>query len=79
YRRQPQFDLNAGDSFNEGWVKGIDLSYPNLPEEQANTRYIVDSVTAKKLILRRGSKIAEVGVGENLADLDAGVEGSHEN
>lgn len=78
YRRQPQFDLNAVDSFNDGLVKGIDIYYPNLPEEQANNRYIVDSVTAKKLILRRGSKIAEVGVGENLADVDAGFEGSIE-
>ncbi|EBP4365148.1 type III restriction-modification system endonuclease [Salmonella enterica] len=78
YRRKPQFDLNAVDSFNDGLVKGIDIYYPNLPEEQANNRYIVDSVTAKKLILRRGSKIAEVGVGENLADVDAGFEGSIE-
>ncbi|EBG1880506.1 type III restriction-modification system endonuclease, partial [Salmonella enterica subsp. enterica serovar Schwarzengrund] len=78
YRRQPQFDLNAVDSFNDGLVKGIDIYYPNLPEEQANNRYIVDSVTAKKLILRRGGKIAEVGVGENLADVDAGFEGSIE-
>ncbi len=57
YRRQPQFDLNAVDSFNDGLVKGIDIYYPNLPEEQANNRYIVDSVTAKKLILRRGAKL----------------------
>ncbi|ELN67596.1 type III restriction-modification system StyLTI enzyme res, partial [Salmonella enterica subsp. enterica serovar Enteritidis str. 13183-1] len=40
YRRQPQFDLNAVDSFNDGLVKGIDIYYPNLPEEQANNRYI---------------------------------------
>lgn len=66
------------DSFNDGLVKGIDIYYPNLSEEQAKNRYIVDSVTAKKLVLRRGSKIVEVGVGENLADVDAGFEGSVE-
>jgi type III restriction enzyme len=78
YRRQPQFDLNAVDSFNGGLVKGIDIYYPSLSEEQAANRYIVSGVTAKKLTLKQGNRYFEVGVGENLADVDAGFEGSVE-
>jgi type III restriction enzyme len=78
YRRQPQFDLNAVDSFNGGLVKGIDIYYPNLPEEQAKNRYIVDAVSAKKLTLKQGSRTFEVGVGDNLAEVDAGFEGNVE-
>ena len=37
YYRKPQFDLNAIESFNNGLVKGIDIYYPNLTEEQAKT------------------------------------------
>lgn len=78
YRHQPQFDLNAVDAFNGGLVKGIDIYYPNLSEAQATNRYIVESVTAKKLVLRQGSRKFEVGVGENLADVDASFEGNIE-
>lgn len=78
YRGKPQFDLNAVDSFNGGLVKGIDIYYPNLSEEQAKNRYVVHSVTAKKLILKQGGKYFELGVGDNLADVDGGFEGSIE-
>lgn len=78
YRRHPQFELNAVDSFNGGLVKGIDIYYPNLTEQQAENRFIVDSLTAKKLTLKQGAKFFEIGVGENLADVDAGFEGSIE-
>lgn len=78
YRRQPQFDLNAVDSFNGGLVKGIDIYYPSLTEAQAENRYLVDSVTAKKLTLKQGSRYFELGVGDNLAEVDAGFEGSIE-
>ncbi len=78
YRRQPQFNLNAVDSFNGGLVKGIDIYYPNLSEEQAQNRYIVDSLSAKKLTLKQGSRYFDVGVGDNLADVDAGFEGNIE-
>ncbi|WP_437887431.1 type III restriction-modification system endonuclease [Phytobacter sp. V91] len=78
YRRQPQFDLNAVDSFNGGLVKGIDIYYPNLSEAQAQNRYTVDSVSAKKLTLKQGSKFFEIGVGDNLAEVDAGFEGNIE-
>lgn len=78
YRRQPQFNLNAIDSFNSGLVKGIDIYYPNLSEEQAKNRYIVESVTAKKLVLKQSGKIWEVNVGDNLAEVDSGFEGSIE-
>lgn len=78
YRKQPQFDLNAVDSFNNGLVKGIDIYYPNLSEEQAKNRYIVDSISAKKLTLKQGSRYFEIGVGDNLAEVDVGFEGSIE-
>ena len=78
YRRQPQFDLNAVDSFNQGLVKGIDIYYPNLSEAQAQNRYIVDGVSAKKLILKQGDRTFELGVGDKLAEVDEGFEGSIE-
>lgn len=78
YRHHPQFDLNAVDSFNGGLVKGIDIYYPSLTEKQAENRFIVYNITAKKLTLKQGAKLFEVGVGESLADVDAGFEGSIE-
>lgn len=75
YRRTPQFDLNAVESFNNGLVKGIDIYYPNLTEEHARNRFVVDSVAAKRLILRRGGVKYELGVGDNLADIDSLFEG----
>lgn len=75
YRGNPQFDLNAIESFNNGLVKGIDIYYPNLPEEQAKNRYVVDSVTAKELVLKQSGKRWTLRVGDNLADVDPGFEG----
>ena len=48
YRKQPQFNLNAVSSFNNGLVKGIDVYYPNVTETDAKDRYVVDSVTSKQ-------------------------------
>ena len=47
YRGEPQFNLDAVDSFNQGLVKGIDIDYPDMPEEQANNLYKVKQVKAK--------------------------------
>lgn len=76
YRKAPQFELNAIDSFNDGLVKGIDIYYPNLTKEQASNRYIVHSVTPTQLILKQGQKEWEVQAGENLADVDVNFEGN---
>lgn len=48
YRGKPQFNLNAVDSFNKGLVKGIDINYPDMSQEEANNRYKVKSVKAKE-------------------------------
>lgn len=76
YRGEPQFDLNAIDSFNRGLVKGVDINYPDISEAQANNLYKVKQAKAKELILTNSGKEYSVVVGENLADVDAGFEGS---
>lgn len=78
YRGKPQYDLNAIESFNNGLVKGIDIYYPNLTEEQARNRYVVDSVSAKELVLKQNSKSWTLNVGDNLAEVDTGFEGDIE-
>lgn len=78
YRKQPQYDLNAIESFNNGLVKGIDIYYPNLTEEQAKNRYVVDSVTAKELVLKQNNNRWTLRVGDNLAEVDSGFEGDIE-
>ena len=75
YRGEPQFNLDAVDSFNQGLVKGIDIDYPDMPEEQANNLYKVKQVKAKQLILSQGKKEYYLGIGENLADVDPGFQG----
>ncbi|KAA8807152.1 type III restriction-modification system endonuclease, partial [Lactobacillus crispatus] len=75
YRGEPQFNLDAVDSFNQGLVKGIDIDYPDMPEEQASNLYKVKQVKAKELILSQGKKEYSLGVGENLADVDPGFQG----
>ena len=76
YRGEPQFNLDAVDSFNQGLVKGIDIDYPGMPEEQANNLYKVKQVKAKELVLTKDGRDYSLNVGENLADVDAGFEGN---
>lgn len=78
YRGKPQFDLNAVESFNGGLVKGIDIYYPNLTQEQASNRFIVDSVSAKELVLKQGNKVWTLKVGDKLAEVDSSFEGDIE-
>lgn len=75
YRGEPQFNLDAVDSFNQGLVKGIDIDYPDMPEEQSNNLYKVKQAKAKELILSQGGKDYSLGVGEKLADVDSGFQG----
>lgn len=76
YRDKPQFNLDAVDSFNRGLVKGIDIDYPDIPEEQANDVYKVKQVKPKELILTKKGKDYSLNVGENLADIDSDFEGN---
>ena len=76
YRGEPQFNLDAVDSFNQGLVKGIDIDYPDMPEEQANNLYKVKKAKAKELILSKDNEEYSLNVGENLADIDSGFEGN---
>lgn len=78
YRGKPQFDLTAVESFNYGLVKGIDIYYPNLTEEQAKNRYVVENVSAKELVLKQNNKSWTLGVGDNLAEVETGFEGDIE-
>lgn len=78
YRGKPQFDLTAVESFNNGLVKGIDIYYPKLTEEQAKNQYIVESISSKELILKQQSKLWTLKVGDKLAEVDAKFEGDIE-
>ncbi|MDR0911528.1 MAG: type III restriction-modification system endonuclease [Methanobrevibacter sp.] len=76
YRGKPQHDLNAIDSFNNGLVKGVDIYYPKLSEDQAKNKYHVDKVTAKELVLRQKNRKWTLKVGDNLANVDDNFEGN---
>ncbi len=75
YQGKPQYNLNAVDSFNNGLVKGIDIFYPNLSEQQAKKSWVVDKVSAKELTLKQGKVYKTLNVGDNLADVDDDFEG----
>lgn len=66
YRKQPQFNLNAVSSFNEGLVKGIDVYYPNVTETEAKDTYVVQSVTKKELVLKHNKNLYTYGWDEDI-------------
>lgn len=66
YRKQPQFNLNAVSSFNDGLVKGIDVYYPNVTETEAKDTYVVQSVTNKELVLKHNNTLYTYGRGEDI-------------
>lgn len=69
YRGVPQYDLNAVESFNDGLVKGIDIYYPDLSEQQAKNIYTIDSVKAKELVLKQGKQSWTLNIGDSLQKL----------
>ncbi len=75
YQGNPQYNLNAVDSFNNGLVKGIDIFYPNLSEQQTKKSWVVDKVSAKELTLKQGKVYKTLNVGDNLAGVDDDFEG----
>jgi len=66
YRQTPVFDLGAVESFNQGLVKAVDISFANLDETSANKVYTVTEVSAKKLVLTKGRETVDIDVGGNL-------------
>lgn len=77
YRKQPQFNLNAITAFNDGLVKGIDIYYPTVTEAEANDRYVVDSVTNQKLVLKNKQKLYTFEKGDDIGfDGDVTYEGA---
>lgn len=76
YRGKPQFNLNAVDSFNQGLVKGIDIDYPDMSEDQANNLYRVKKLKPKELTLTKDNKDYFLSVGESLTDIDKGFSGN---
>lgn len=75
YRGEPQYNLNAVDSFNQGLVKGIDIYYPDIPKVEATNLYTVKKVVSKELTLSHDGKDYIIQKGENLADIDEGFAG----
>lgn len=77
YRKKPQYNLNAVRSFNEGLIKGIDISYPNITPEQAKDKYVVESVTVKQLVLKHGTTKRTINAGDDIGfDGDITYKGS---
>ena len=77
YRKQPQFNLNAVSSFNNGLVKGIDVYYPNVTETESKERYVVESVTSQQLVLKHNSTLYTYGKGDDIGfDGDIYYEGA---
>ena len=72
YRMKPQFNLNAITSFNEGLVKGIDIYYPKISEEESKNKYIVTSVSSRKLVLKKDNREFSYNVGDEL-DFDGNI------
>ncbi len=75
YQDKPVYNLTAVKSFNQGLVKGIQISYPNLSEEEAKNIWKVTKVKDKEVILTKDGKSKTLFVGENLADIDPAFEG----
>jgi len=66
YRRLPVFDLGAVESFNQGLVKAVDISFADLDETSASKVYTVKEISAKKAIFKKENQEFEVEAGELL-------------
>lgn len=77
YQGKPQYNLNAVESFNQGLVKGIDITYPMLSNEIIKDTYKVKSTGKNELILQDpNGKEKVVQTGEDLAVADNRFEGA---
>ena len=71
YQGEPQYNLNAVESFNQGLVKGIDIIYPTLSNEIIKDTYKVKSTGKDGLTLQDSEgKERFIKTGENLAVAD---------
>lgn len=61
------YDLNALDSFNQRLVKGVNIQYPNLTNENSSI-YKVVGLTSNELTLKKGNKEYKIEKGELLPD-----------
>jgi type III restriction enzyme len=66
YRGCPQFDLGAVESFNQGLVKAVDISFADLDETSAGKIYTVAEAGAKKAVLTKERREYEVAAGDLL-------------
>jgi type III restriction enzyme len=73
YRGMPIFDLGAVEAFNKDLVKGIDISYPNLPENEAIKIYRVKNVNNSRVIFTKDNKEWEIKANESLSEIDNGA------
>lgn len=72
FRGEPQYELNAIDSFNQDLVKDVKVIYPDItPAESENLYKIKDLNKNKLVVVNEGSgKSYEIETGENLSDID---------
>jgi type III restriction enzyme len=73
YREMPIFDLGSVEAFNKDLVKGIDISYPNLPENEAKKVYTIKKLSSNRVIFTKDGKEWEVKANESLAEIDGGI------
>ena len=70
----PQYDLNAVEAFNQDLVKGVDIQFPVISNDELNV-YKVKNVSKSKLVLSQGNNSWDIGVGEDLSDVGGGFHG----
>lgn len=70
------YNLNAVESFNRGLVKAVNIVYPDLPENQAEVKYRVESATNRELTLHKDKQIYTLQIGDDLSTIDPLFEGN---
>ncbi len=73
FQGEPQYDLNAVDSFNQGLVKGVAVYTPK--GANAADSYTVKNTAKDKLVLERQGRLFEVKKGDQLSEVDSRFQG----
>lgn len=76
YRGKPQFELNSIDSFNQGLIKGIDIDYPDIPEQDAKDIFKVKSVKSSEAVFTQNGKEYVLNKNDFLSDLSSKFTGN---
>lgn len=71
YRGEPQYNLNAVESFNQDLVKGIDVDYPVLDQTSSRDMYTISKLTARDMTLQSGGNSWTLGLADELSDINA--------